>query len=59
MEKRWSVAVSDLECQLCAMREKHFFLSFFAYYGVWNGGLTESTASAHYLHRVLDYEQEM
>ena len=39
-------------------------LLFFAYYGlfggatcgvsVWNGGLTESTASVHYLHRVLD-----
>ena len=52
------------------MREKLFsfsfflFLSFPAYYGlfggatccvsVWNGGLTESTASVHYLHRVLD-----
>ena len=44
-------------------RETLFFL-FLAYYGlfggatcgvsVWNGGLTESTASVHYLHSVLD-----
>ena len=46
--------------------ETLFFLFFFlsAYYGllggatcgvsVWNGGLTESTARVHYLHRVLD-----
>ena len=82
VEKCWSVSVSDLQpwtyiyidteiyildCQLCAMREKHFvffFSFFFAYYGlfggatcgvsVWNGGLTESTASVHYLHRVPD-----
>ena len=41
-----------------------FSSSFFRHYGlwvgatsgvsVWNGGLTESTASVHYLHRVLD-----
>ena len=41
-----------------------FFFFFSAYYGlfgeatcgvsVWNGGLNESTASVHYLHRVLD-----
>ena len=70
VEKRWSVTVSDLQawtyildCQLHAMREKHFCLSFLllfsAYYGffggatggvfAWNGGLTESTASVHYL----------
>ena len=76
VEKRLSVTASDLQawtytildCQLRAMREKHFFLSLFffflAYYGlfggatcgvsVWNGGLTESTASVRYLHRVLD-----
>ena len=59
-----------LECQLLVTREKHFlFSSFFAHYeffggatcgvSVWNGGLTESTASVHYLHRVLDYEEEM
>ena len=74
VEKCWSVTVSDLQawilyildCQLRAMREKHFFsfFLFFAYYGlfggatcgvsVWNGRLTESTASVHYLHRVLD-----
>ena len=70
VEKRWSVAVSDLQAwtyiildrQLRAMREKHFF--FLAYYSLfggatcgvsfWNGGLTESTASVHYLHSVLD-----
>ena len=54
-----------LDCQMRAMLEKHFSFSFlFAYYSlfggatcgvfVWNGGLTESTASIHYLHRVLD-----
>ena len=70
VEKLWSVTVLDLEawtyildCQPRAMHKKHFFF-FFAYYGlfgvaicgvfVWNGGLTESTASVHYLHRVLD-----
>ena len=61
----WTYTI--LECQLRAMHEKHvcfFSSSFFAYYGlfggatcgvsVWNGGLTESTASVHYLHRILD-----
>ena len=59
----WTYTI--LDCQLRAMREKLFFFSFFsAYYGlfggatcnvsVWNGGLTESTASVRYLHRVLD-----
>ena len=43
---------------------RFFPFSVFAYYGlfggatcsvfVWNGGLTGSTASVHYLHRVLD-----
>ena len=48
-----------------AMHWKHIFSSSFsAYYGlfggatcgesVWNGGVTESTANVHYLHRVLD-----
>ena len=59
-------AYTILDCQLRAMRVKApvFLLLFFAYYGlfgratcgvsVWNGGLTESTASVHYLHRVFD-----
>ena len=68
VEKHWSVTVSDLQaryrtasCALCAI--KKFFI-FFAYYGlfdgatcgvsVWNGGLSESTASVYYLHYVLD-----
>ena len=72
VEKRWSVTVSDLQvwtkrqldCQLRAMREKHLFFS--AYYGLLVGGYmrcvrlewrTESTASVHYLHRVLVYEE--
>ena len=56
-----------------ALETLFFFFCFFsfssAYYGlfggatcsvsVWNGGLTESTASVHYLHRVLDKEEEM
>ena len=54
---RWRYALKTLNS---------FFFSFVfsAYYGlfggatcgvsVWNGGLTESTASIHYLHRVLD-----
>ena len=47
-----------------ARKTLFFFFLFFAYYGlfgeatcgvsVWNGGLSESIASAHYLHRVLD-----
>ena len=51
-------------CALCAIILFLFFFSFFAYYGlfdgatcgvsVWNGGLSESTASVHYLHYVLD-----
>ena len=69
VEKHWSVTVADLQvwsyildCQLRAMREKHFLN--FVFYGlfggatcgvsVWNGGLSESIASVHYLHRVLD-----
>ena len=43
-EKRWSVTVSDLQawiyildCQLLAMREKHFFFSFFPFYGLFGG----------------------
>ena len=49
---------------LCARFFFFFFFFFFAYYGlfdgatcgvsVWNGGLSESTASVHYLHYVLD-----
>ena len=53
-------------CALCAriLFFFFFFFFFFAYYGlfdgatcgvsVWNGGLSESTASVHYLHYVLD-----
>ena len=51
-------------CALCAIILFLFLFSFFAYYGlfdgatcgvsVWNGGLSESTASVHYLHYVLD-----
>ena len=54
-------------CALCArilLFSFLFFFFFFAYYGlfdvatcgvsVWNGGLSESTASVHYLHYVLD-----
>ena len=57
-------------CALCARILLSFFFSFFflffffAYYGlfdgatcgvsVWNGGLSESTASVYYLHYVLD-----
>ena len=66
VEKLWSVTVSDLQAWtgLPAARYARETLLFFAYYGlfggatcgvsVWNGGLTESTASVHYLHRVLD-----
>ena len=55
----WTVS-----CALCARIFLFFSFLFFAYYGlfggatcgvsVWNGRLTESTASVHYLHRVLD-----
>ena len=55
-------------CALCAIILLLLFFFFFfffpAYYGlfdgatcgvsVWNGGLSESTASVHYLHYVLD-----
>ena len=47
-----------------ALETLFFFFFFSAYYGlfggatcgvsVWNGGLTESVANVHYLHRVLD-----
>ena len=61
----------DLQAGCCALCARNFFsflfFFFFAYYGlfgaatcgvsVWNGGLTESTASVHYLHRVLDSEE--
>ena len=63
----WTYTI--LACQMALCARNTFFLSlslslFSAYYGlfggdtcgvsVWNGGLTESTASVHYLHRVLD-----
>ena len=51
------------KCELKTMNNS-FSFSLRGYYGlfggatcgvsVWNGGLTESTASVHYLHRVLD-----
>ena len=60
----------DLDCtgqsNVRYVLETLFFFFFFlsTYYGlfgeatcgvsVWNGGLTESTASVHYLHRVLE-----
>ena len=57
----WTYTI--LDCMLCA-RNTFFFLSFSVYYSlfggavcsvsVWNGGLTESTASVHYLYHVLD-----
>ena len=69
VEKRWSVTVSDLQAWIIYIYIHFLFSSFFAHYeffggatcgvSVWNGGLTESTASVHYLHRVLDYEEEM
>ena len=41
-----------------------FFLTYYDLFGratcgvsIWNGGLTASTASVHYLHCVLDYEE--
>ena len=49
-----------LNCQLRAMRKKHTrpFRALRPFRAhpvcVWNGGLTESTAGVHYLHRVLD-----
>ena len=70
VEKRWPVTVSVLQAWTCTIldcqmalfaRNTYFFPAYYALFGgdtcgvsVWNGGLTESTASVHYLHRVLD-----
>ena len=63
VEQRWSVTVSNLQawtytildCQLFFFCFFFFLFSFgFCGLSVSNGGLTESTASVHYLHRVLD-----
>ena len=58
------VTYTGLPAALYARETLLFFLFFFTHYGlfggatcgvsVWNGGRTESTASVHYLHRVLD-----
>ena len=57
-------ALYTLETLLFSLSLFLFFFFFPAYYGlfggatygvsVWNGGLTESTTSVHYLHRVID-----
>ena len=59
----WTYNYTGLPAARYAREILSFFFPF-AYYGllgvatcgvsVWNGGLTESTASVHYLHRVLD-----
>ena len=70
VEKRWSVTVSDLQAWTyaaaglpAARNARETRLLFSAYYGLLRGGYmrcvrlewwTVSTASVHYLHRVLD-----
>ena len=57
----WTYTILDCQMALCA-RNTSFFIfhvlrSFWRGHmprSVWNGGLTESTASVHYLHRVLE-----
>ena len=59
--RHWPISIYYvLNCQLRAMRKKHTrpFRALRPFRAhpvcVWNGGLTESTAGVHYLHRVLD-----
>ena len=60
LEKRWSVTVSDLQAWTYILDCKQRYAGEILFVGatcgvsVWNSGLTESTASVYYLHRVLD-----
>ena len=72
IEKHWSMTVSDLQawtcitldCQMALCARTTFPPPYVLFGGVtcgvfvWNGGLTESTASVHYLHRALVQEEE-